>query len=302
MTVFKRIGAFIMLIVSFFNVLFSGYVKYLPRNRIFLDQFYTDARTERQTYDLVIPKDASGSTGLVLCIHGGGWTGGSRDSYTGSLMQMSDEFHHAVAAVNYRYVSDTVSFDDEMDDISAALAAIRAKGREYGVDFDRVLLTGISAGGHLSLLYAYTRRDTAPVRPVCVVELCGPADLEHEFYYSDENSISQAVGAEYLRGIIANGVKHPISLDDFDAARPALKQYSPINFVDENTVPTVFGHGEQDEIVPYQNALDLDKKLTEYGVEHTFVSFPNSGHACQDKPAMARVMSLFFEYADQYLN
>ncbi len=302
MTVFKRIGAFFMLIVSFFNILFSGYVKYLPRNRIFLDQFYTDARTERQTYDLVIPKNASGSTGLVLCIHGGGWTGGSRDSYTGSMMQLSDEYHHAVAAVNYRYVSDTVSFADEMDDISAALAAIKAKGQECGVDFDRVLLTGISAGGHLSLLYAYTRRDTAPIRPVCVVELCGPADLEHEFYYSDENSISQAVGAEYLRGILANGVRHPISLDDFDAARPALKQYSPINFVDETTVPTVFGHGDRDEIVPYQNALDLDQKLTEYGVKHTFVSFPDSGHACEDKAAMAKVMSLFFEYADQYLN
>ena len=299
---FQRVGAFIMAIVLFFNILFSGYLKYMLHNRIFLDQYYTDAKNERQSYDLVIPKSASGSTGLVLCIHGGGWTGGSRDSYTDSLMQMSDEFHHAVAAVNYRYVSETVSFADELDDISSALAAIKAKGQEHGVDFDRVLITGISAGGHLSLLYAYTRKETAPIKPVCVVELCGPADLEHEFYYSDENSISQAVGAEYLRGIIANGVKHPISLDDFDAARPALKQYSPINFVDENTVPTVFGHGEQDEIVPYRNAIDLDAKLTECGVEHTFVSFPNSGHACEDKVSMARVMSLFFEYISLYLD
>ena len=298
----QRIGAFFMAVVAFFNILFSGYVRYMPHNRIFLNQFYTDSKNERQTYDLVIPKNASGSAGLVLCIHGGAWVGGSKDSYTKNLMEMSEEHYYAAAAVNYRYLSETVGFDEILDDISSALAAIRAKGSEYGVDFDRVLLTGASAGGHLSLLYAYTRKDTAPIKPVCVVELCGPTDLEHEFYYAEENAIAQAAGVETLYTIIGQGVKQPLSPDTFDAARPALKQYSPINFVDEATVPTVFGHGEQDEIVPYRNALDLDAKLTACGVEHSFVSFPDSGHACEDKVSMARVMSLFFEYASLYLD
>ncbi|MCR4616048.1 MAG: alpha/beta hydrolase [Clostridiales bacterium] len=298
---FKRIGAFFMAIVSFFNILFAGYIKYYPHNRIFLDEYYTEAKNKRQTYDLVIPKNASGSTGLILCIHGGGWVGGSKDSYTANLMQVSEHNGFAAAAVNYRYVSDSVNYADLMDDISSALAAIKAKGAEYGVNFDKALLTGISAGGHLSLLYAYTRKDSAPIEPVCVVELCGPADLEHEFYYSDENSISQAVGGEFFRGIISDGVDYEISMVDFDAARPALKKYSPINFVDKDTVPTVFGHGEQDEIVPYQNAVDLDAKLTQFNVEHTFVSFPNSGHGCEDKDSMAKIMELFFSYADKYL-
>ena len=299
---FKRVGAFLLAIVTFFQVLFGGYIQYYPHNRIFLDQYYTGAKNKRQMFDLVIPKNASGSTGLVLCIHGGAWVGGSKDSYTKNLMEMSEEHYCAAAAVNYRYADETVGFDEILDDISAALAAIKAKGNEYGVNFDRVLLTGVSAGGHLSLLYAYTRKDTAPIKPVCVVELCGPTDLEHEFYYSETNAIAQIAGVETMYTIIGNGVKHPFSKDDLDAARPALKQYSPIHFVDENTVPTVFGHGEEDEIVPYQNALDLDARLTECSVEHTFVSFPNSGHACQDEISMARVMSLFFEYVSLYLD
>ena len=298
---FPRISACVMLIVDFFTVLFAGYILYLPHNRIFLDQRYTEARNVRQTYDLVFPKRASGSTGLVLCIHGGGWVEGSKSSYTKTIVQASEERGMACACINYRYVSETVNFSDLLDDITSALDAIKKKGAAYGVDFDRVLLTGISAGGHLSLLYAYTRKETAPIKPVCVVELCGPTDLEHEFYYSEENSITKAVGAEYFRNIIGNGVGHAISPDDFDAARPALQRYSPIQYIDENTVPTVFGHGEQDEIVPYQNALDLDAKLTEYGVEHTFVSFPNSGHGCEDKASMSKIMTLFFAYVDKYL-
>lgn len=298
---FKKIGVFFMCVAAFFNILFSGYIRYYPRNRIFLDRYYTEARETRQTFDLVIPKSASGSTGLILCIHGGGWVEGSKDEYTKYLLQASEEKGFAAACMNYRYVSEKVGFDDVLDDVSSALAAIRQTGAAYGVDFDRVLLTGISAGGHLSLLYAYTRKDASPVLPVCVVELCGPTDLEHEFYYSEENSISKAVGTEYFRNIIGNGIRTAISPEDFDAARPALKQYSPINYVDKNTVPTVFGHGEQDEIVPYQNALDLDAKLSQFGVEHTFVSFPNSGHGCEDKDSMLKIMELFFRCAEKYL-
>ncbi|MBP9988374.1 MAG: alpha/beta hydrolase [Ruminococcus sp.] len=297
----KRIGAFFMAIVSFFNILFAGYIKHFPDNRIFLNESYADNKNVRQKYDLVFPKNAKGNLGLVLCIHGGGWVEGKKDEYTQSLFQVSEEKGVAAACMNYRYVSEKVSFEDVLDDISSALSAIKAKGTEYGVDFDRVLLTGISAGGHLSLLYAYTKRDIAPIKPVCVVELCGPTDFENPFFYSVENRVGASVGVEYFRNIISNGIGFDIDLNNFDTAREAMKKYSPINYVDENTIPTVFGHGEIDNIVPYQNSLDLDKKLTEYNVEHTFISFPNSNHECEDKESMSKIMKLFFEYIDTYL-
>ncbi len=296
-----KIGAFFMAIISFFNILFAGYIRHYPDNRIFLNQSYTDSKNERQKYDLVFPKDAKGNLGLVLCIHGGGWVEGSKDEYTESLFQVSEDKGVAAACMNYRYVSEDVSYDDVLDDISSALAAIRAKGAEYGVNIDKVLLTGISAGGHLSLLYAYTKKDSAPIEPVCVVELCGPTDLENPFFYSVENRIGASVGVEYFRNIISNGIGFDIDLDNFDAARDVMKKYSPVNYVDENTVPTVLGQGEIDNIVPYQNSIDLDKKLTEFDVEHTFISFPNSNHECEDKESMSAVMKLFFEYIDTYL-
>lgn len=272
-----------------------------PDNRVFLNQYYTDREDERRKYDLVFPENAEGSLGLVLCIHGGGWVEGSKDAYTGSLSQVSEERGVAAACMNYRYVSENVSFDDVLDDIASALGAIKAKGAEYGLYFDKVLLTGISAGGHLSLLYAYTRKSVSPIEPVCVVELCGPTDLENPFFYSVKNRVGASVGVEYFRNIISHGIGFDIDLDNFDAARKAMKKYSPINYVDVNTVPTVLGQGEIDDIVPYQNSLDLNAKLNEFKVEHTFISFPDSNHECEDKASMSAIMNLFFEYIDTYL-
>lgn len=298
---FAKIVAVLMTIVSFFNILFAGYISHYRDNRIFLNAPYTDKKNVRQTYDLVFPKNAKGDLGLVLCIHGGGWVQGSKDEYTKNLFQVSEEKGVAAACMNYRYASESVSFDDILDDITAALTAIKAKGAEYGVNINKVLLNGISAGAHLSLLYAYTKKDVAPVEPVCVVELCGPTDFENPFFYSVENRVGASVGVEYFRKIISDGIGFDIDLDNFDAARDAMKKYSPVNFVDENTVPTVFGHGEEDDIVPYQNSLDLDAKLTEYNVEHTFISFPNSNHGCEDAQSRSKIMKLFFEYIDTYL-
>ena len=267
----------------------------------FRDLYYTDANDPRQTYDLVIPPDASGSAGLILCIHGGGWVEGSKDEYAKTLKQVSERSGVAAACINYRYVSETVGFDDILDDVASALAAIKAQGRAHGVDFDRVLLTGISAGGHISLMYAYSRTDVSPVKPVCAVVLCSPTNLEDEFYYSDENTVNRAVGKEYFRRIISNGIRFDVDPDHLDDASPSLCKYSPIHYVHSGTVPTVFGHGEQDGIVPYRNALDLERKLAEFGVTHRFISFPNSGHGCEDETSKTEILDLLFRCADKYL-
>lgn len=283
------------------KILTEGYLKYLPANHICFDRYYTPGKNVRESYDLLIPRKAKGDMGLVLCVHGGGWVEGKKDEYTKSLPKVSTEHGLACACMNYRYASNEVDFEAILDDISLALSEIKRQAAKHGVNINKVLLTGISAGAHLSLLYAYTRRRTAPVAPVCVVELCGPTDLTDPFYFAPDNSVNRAVGVGYFRDILSKGSGFNIDLNDIVSAQPALAKGSPINYIDNHTVPTIFGHGEQDEIVPYQNALDLDRKLTEYGIEHTFVSFPNSGHGCEDKTSLSKIMKLFFEYADKYL-
>ena len=293
----KRYGADIMSFFSLLKVVRSGFLSHSGKNHIFLDENYAEGRLVRQRLDLVFPKNAKGSMGVVLCIHGGGWIEGKKESYTKDLFRVSEEHSVAAASMNYRFADENTGYDEMLDDISSALKYIRKKGEKYGLNFDRVLLTGISAGAHLSLLYSMTRKDTAPVKPVCVVELCGPVDLEHPFYFSEDNRCD----VEFFRKIIGYGIKRKITPDNADGVRDALKKYSPINYVDEHTVPIAFGQGTVDDVVPYQNSVDLDRKLSEYNVKHTFISFPDSNHECEDEKSKKEIMHLFFEYIDTYL-
>ncbi len=103
----------------------SGYKAHLSDNNIFLDEYYTKEKNERQKYDLVFPKNVKGKIGLVLCIHGGGWVQSSKDEYTKSLFKLSEEYSLAAACINYRYVSESVTFNDVCDDITSALESIK---------------------------------------------------------------------------------------------------------------------------------------------------------------------------------
>ena len=78
-------------------------------------------------------------------------------------------------------------------------------------------------------------------------------------------------------------------------------QYSPVTFV-SSAVPTLIAHGQKDTVVPYSNAETLDSALTENGVTHMLITYPNSGHALENDPDCAmRYSQMFFAFAAVYL-
>ena len=254
---------------------------------------------ERHTLNLNIPKENDGEIGLVLFIHGGAWIAGDKEVYENDLNEVSDILGYASAAINYRYIDENTDLLDIMDDIDSALAFIKQKGEENGVNINKVLLTGGSAGGHLSLLYGYARVETAPIEPVAVVSLCGPTDLTDENYYIDNGLGDDDAIAE----LFSHGCGQVFSYEDRDSEREALEKVSPLYYVNENTVPTVINHGMVDTIVPYSNAVALDAALTQYGVVHTFNSYPESGHGLDsDKENQKIAAEFFYGYCNTYLN
>jgi len=57
---------------------------------------------------------------------------------------------------------------------------------------------------------------------------------------------------------------------------------SPINFITAKSPPTLLLYGEDDTIVPRQQADELDAKLTAAGVKHIYKLYPGQGHNVQD--------------------
>ena len=260
---------------------------------LFADQPY--GAHERQRFDLCLPRDHRDRSGLILFIHGGAWIAGDKEGYRGELEKWSLRGIPA-AAVNYRYIAADTHMDALLDDITSALAAIRDLSADHGVRLDRVMLTGGSAGGHLSLLYAYARAEDAPVRPVCVADYCGPTLLTDEglLYGTPEHYPPKEQWTELFTNICG-------MLPDSDEGMDMLRRYSPVSYVTEKTVPTIICHGQKDDIVPFSNAVSLRDALEAHGVEYAFLPMPAAGHGLEQKEIYEESEALFGLYVKRFL-
>jgi acetyl esterase/lipase len=110
-----------------------------------------------QALDLWVPQGASKAP-LVLFVHGGGWSRGSKDNATSrALPAHMLEQGYAFASIDYRLVP-RHKVEDQASDVAAALAAILKRADSLGIDRRRVVLTGHSAGAHLVALVGTDER------------------------------------------------------------------------------------------------------------------------------------------------
>ena len=289
---FNRIISIIMsAFLSFFN--WIGVMLGMENTYKFENVSY--GTHERHTLNLYIPADKE-SVGLVLMIHGGAWIGGDKADYAGEVERVLG-MGYAVASVNYRYISDDVDLIDVTDDIQLAVAKIKELSEKRGIEINKMVLTGVSAGGHLAMLYAYSRDDDSAIKPVAVLNYCGPTDLSDDAYYFD-NGLGDG---EYVAQVLswACGYKHTFATRE--EAKEALWNVSPLKYVDENTVPTVINHGVKDNIVPFSNAVSLRDKFDTLGVTYVFNAYPNSGHGLnEDAENTDKSYELYSEYLETY--
>ena len=306
---FDKIIAFFMSIIAFFMGLFGGggsnpekpvTPPSEPSSSYTRYEDVSYGSHERQKLDVCFPAEYDGEVGLFLLIHGGARIEGDKDSCTETATVAARDFGLVGAAINYHYISDSVHMDTLMNDIDLALAKIKEMGAEKGINVNKVMFMGFSAGAHMSLLYAYSKAETAPIKPVAVVSCAGPTDFTDESFYINNdigNSETMAALFSWAGGkpfIYADRAKPEI--------KASLEAISPLSYVNASTVPTILNHGDKDTIVPYSNALSLDAKLTEYGVPHHFNTYRNDGHGLGNDKATADVAyTHLIEYINTYL-
>ena len=256
---------------------------------------------KRQKYDLYLPNDMKGEKdgGLVLYIHGGAWVAGDKDGYRNEMEKNAKDGGYAYAAINYHYISDDSDCFVIMNDVFMALDAIKKKAKENDIELTKVLLTGGSAGAHISLLYAYAYFYIdpfySPITPTCVVSYSGPAHIINEDYYEMEALSGQA----YDLFSKLSGFRY--TKDTYEEAIPYLLKVSPTNYIG-SAVPTIICHGAKDSVVPVSDAYVLDYLLTENNIPHDLIIFPNSNHGLESDPdKMEEANLLFKEYMKLYL-
>lgn len=111
---------------------------------------YLDDGNPMHRLNLYRPEGREGKLPLVFDIHGGAWVYGDKE-----LNRLYCEYvarqGFAVVGISYTLLPDT-DLRGQVGDVFAAAEFTRAHAEEWGADCDNVMLTGDSAGAHLSVL------------------------------------------------------------------------------------------------------------------------------------------------------
>ncbi len=207
----------------------------------------------------------------IVVVHGGSWRSGDKGETALSNTEWSRSFAargFAVYDVQYR-LTPAVRHPVPMNDVLCALAYVRARSGADGVDPERVVLIGRSAGAHLALLAAYRSRETpcgTPARVAGVVALYGPTDLVAGYEIPADPDLID--GRAALRDLLGGTPQQ---------VRDRYVDATPQTWV-ASAVPTLLLHGAADQIVSPRHSDDLASRLRERGVPVVFLRFPWSGH------------------------
>jgi len=225
-----------------------------------------------------------GPTPLLIFIHGGGWTSGDKNQV--ARMEAFEpllEAGYSLASPNYRLAPE-VTFPAPILDVTCAVRHLRANAQAYGIDPDRIAISGFSAGSHLSLL-AGLSDETAGFDEGMYAGV--PSDVSAIVNYSGQVDVNELVSS------------HPeIARNIFTGDAAAMTAASPISYLDAQDPPTLIIHGDADVVVNVAQAELLDARLTELGVEHETLIVPGGIHQLPADPAYTADLIAFL---DQHL-
>ncbi len=242
-------------------------VSYLPTDR-------------RDKLDLYLPADrAPGARSpAVLIIHGGGWAGGdkaaSREFNIGTTLAKAG---YVCASVNYE-MTPGKRWPNNLLDCKNAVRFLRRNADKFQIDTEHVGVIGGSAGGHLSLMVAYTTDvpELEPKEPYpaisdkvsAVVDLYGPADLLTRRKTDPEG---KPIGDPPTTSALLT--------TSSDQDPQAWKLASPVSHITPKSPPTLILHGTKDTTVDADQSRELAAKLKEKGVEHQLIFVEGAGHS-----------------------
>ena len=195
--------------------------------------------------DLYRSRTTAGQMPSLLQIHGGSWSGGNRRQQARPLLHTMARNGWAGVSVSYS-VSPDATYPDHVIDLKRALLWIRTEGAAFGLDPDRIVVTGGSAGGHLAAVVALTANDP---------------QLQPGF----EDFDTSVQGAVPLYGIYdfvnRNQTRDPwpFIADNVMKAEPEAdparyRLASPLDLVHPAAPPFFVIHGAHDTLVPIREA------------------------------------------------
>ncbi|WP_234570671.1 alpha/beta hydrolase fold domain-containing protein [Rhodohalobacter sp. 614A] len=266
-------------------------------------------------YDVYSP-DGADNLPIIIIIHGGGWTSNDEDIMRGMARQLAQGGKYVVASIDYRWRGQ-LDGDEQpntmlnlIEDVFGGIAHIMEHAGEYGGDASRILLTGDSAGGHLSA--------AAATMPHMIGDGgFGESDGVYEYLptYLPENKSADQVRSEMMSAI--KGVAPSYGVFEFnmpnvrqmlglvDAPAAAIEAISPLSNIpnaSDRPVPHYLTRGTQDPLISDENVTKYMDALIQKGQRVEYVQVGGAGHAFFDWKPNDSTVETYNKYGVYYVD
>lgn len=237
------------------------------------DVVYGGANNTPLKLDIWYPRDISTPTPTLVNIHGGGWIFGSKE---GAVYQFLPFLERGWRVVNveYRMAGNSLA-PAAVEDTRCALRWVFRNAKQWNFDTSKIVLTGQSAGGHLSLITGMLPKGT-PLDNRCH----GDEDLKaaaiiNWYGITDVNDIIQG----------PNLKNYAVMWMGSQSNAPEIaRSVSPLTYVRPGLPPVLTIHGDKDDVVPYAHAVRLRDALDKVKVPNRLVTVSAGGHGMFAQP------------------
>jgi len=246
-----------------------------------IDIVYRREGDREAKLDVYVPiaEAPAGGRPAILAIHGGGWRGGGKTDF-GRMAARLARHDYVVVSVDYLLSRPgSPSWPANFEDVREAVRWVRLHADDYGIDPDRIVAMGASAGGHLSaLLGTYPDGPVAAeglpqagtpatdkavsARVQAVIDLYGPTDLR------------ELIGSREQTG----GPLHLFLGGGPDLFPGRFEAASPVRHVSSDDPPMLLIHGADDPLVPVAQSEALASALKAAGVTHRLIVVEGARH------------------------
>lgn len=246
---------------------------------------YLTANNWEAKLDLYLPRENAGSNPTLMYFHGGGWTGGSKETSALTFLPYL-EMGWSVVNVEYRLARVSLA-PAAVEDCLCALRWVIRNAKEYGFDTAKIVVTGNSAGGHLAL--------TTGMIPAS-------AGLDRQCPGTEELKVAAIINwygitdvAELLDG--PNMKTYAVSwLASLPNRKEVAERVSPLRYVRAELPPILTVHGDADPTVPYSHATRLRDALAKVGIRNKLITVPGGKHGNFTREEMVTIYSKIHEF------
>ncbi|MCZ7383843.1 MAG: alpha/beta hydrolase [Candidatus Methanoperedens sp.] len=192
----------------------------------------------------------------------------------------------------YRATASRVSLAPAaVEDCLCALRWVIRNAKEYNFDTSRLVVTGHSAGGHLSLTTGMAPAEAGLDRQCPGKEELKVAAIVNWFGISDVEDL--------LDG--ANMKTYAVTwLGSLENRRQIARRVSPIYWARPGLPPILTIHGDADPTVPYSHAVRLREALTKNGVPNQLLTVPGGKHGGFNRAETMTVYAAIREFLSKH--